>query len=375
MSTDSALTLYDGGHEAFPAILEAIEQAKESIFINMFIWREDTIGTRMAEAVLAAADRGVHVRIVKDRYGVVLEKAEECRLSLLHRTQTPIERLKSRALCAFYAPEAGKWKAEGKSPLYDRLISHENITLDADRFRADHSKFYLIDGEILFLGGVNIEDKENGADLRGRVYGDYMVRLAGREYVTAFLAEREGEAPAQNLPVRFPMNRKERSILGMEEHYLSLIENAEEELLIVMAYLSPLPRFLDAILRAHHRGCKVTVMIPSEANFQNDTNRRTVRRLLAKSGGGITVLLSKKMLHTKLILSEKAVSLGSTNITKKAFGQLDELNLALKMREDDPFTIALRASLARELAEAERPADYKKITYRPLVAFFEGLLV
>ena len=367
------LTLYDGGKEAFPAILSAIGEAKESIYINMFIWRDDRIGREMAEAVLAAADRGVRVHIVKDRYGAVLERAEECRRSLLHPRLTAIERLKGGVLHALYAREAKK-PERGESPLYRRIATHPAIRLEADAHRADHSKFYIIDRELLFLGGINIEDKENGSDLCGRVYGDYMVRLEGEEYVNAFLAARRGERPPKGTGLGFPMNRKETGLSEMESEYLSLITSAERELLIVMAYLSPLPRFVGAIADAHRRGVRVTVMIPGEANFQSDTNRRTVKRLLRLTDNGITVLLSRKMLHTKLLLNEHSISFGSCNITKKAFRQLDELNLTIP-NTDAPLPSALRASLAREMGEAIPVPSYRDISYRRLLALAEGLLI
>ncbi len=368
-----SLTLLRGGSEAFPAILSAIDGARDSILVHMFIWREDEIGKKVAKALLLAAERGVRVTVEKDRYGVVLEKAEESRLSFLHRTQTLSERLKARTLAALYAPEAGGWRREGESALYRQLAAHKNVTLSADTFRADHSKFYIIDNEVLFLGGINIEDKECGADLRGRVYGDYMVRAEGGELVSAFLGAWAGGDIAYG-DLAFPHNRKETGRNLMEEHYLSLINSAEKELLIVMAYLSPLPRFLAAIRAAAARGVRVRVMIPRSANFQSDTNRRTVCRLLKESGGGIEVYLSPKMLHTKLILSEKEISLGSTNITKKAFRQLDELNLAVR-NDGSPLARALLADLEEELALAERVWDEESISYSKLCAFLEGFLV
>lgn len=368
---DNTPTLLEGGREAFPALLAAIRAAQRSVEIHMFIWRDDEIGNRMAEEVLAAAERGVRVRIVKDRYGVVLEKAEESRLSFFHKRVTAIERLKSRALCRLYAPEAGPWRRDAESELFLRLTGHPNVEI-LTPFLADHSKFYLIDEETLFLGGVNVEDKEAGCDLCGREYGDYMVAISDREQVARFLAAREGH-PDGATPA-FPMNRKATGRFEMEEHYLSLIAKAERELLIVMAYFSPLARFERAILEAHRRGVRVTVMIPREANFQNDTNRRTASRLFQKSGGGIRILLSPKMLHTKLILTEQFISLGSTNITKKAFRQLDELNLTVRNSEA-PFPLALRASLSREIAEATPVTDPRELRYRRILALAEGILV
>jgi phosphatidylserine/phosphatidylglycerophosphate/cardiolipin synthase-like enzyme len=226
---------------------------------------------------------------------------------------------------------------------------------------------------VLFLGGINIEDKENGADLQGRVYQDYMVRIDGAEHVRAFRAKvEEGREPAGHYA--FGINKKQLSLFEMEEKYLSMIREAQETLWITMAYFSPLPRFVDAILEAFRRGVRVTVMIPAHANFQNDTNRKTVRRLLKRSGGGITVLLSPKMLHTKMMISEKMISLGSTNITKKAFRQLDELNLFLENRPS-AFCDALLASVRENHALARRVTSYKEIAYRRLYALLEGFFI
>ena len=47
------ITLYNGGKEAFPRIIEKIEKAEKSIMIGMFVWREDEIGNQIAEKLIA----------------------------------------------------------------------------------------------------------------------------------------------------------------------------------------------------------------------------------------------------------------------------------------------------------------------------------
>ena len=158
------------GKQAFPEILRCIEHAERSIGINMFIWRDDAIGNRIAAAVLAAAERGVQVDISVDRYGVVLEKAEESKKSFFHKRQTPAEKVKIVALELLYPMEgAPKGARDEESDLYRAIMCHPNIRVERDTFKADHSKFYIFDDEVLILGGVNIEDKENGCDMQGRV--------------------------------------------------------------------------------------------------------------------------------------------------------------------------------------------------------------
>ena len=369
-------TLLVDGKEAFPAILQAIDQAEVSLVINMFIWRDDGIGNRMAEAVLRAAERGVKVQISVDRYGVVLEKSEEARASFFHKKQTFTERLKSSVLSLLYPmPGAPRRVRDQESDLYRALLSHPNITIEKDTFRADHSKFYIIDGKILFLGGINIEDKENGADMQGRVYRDYMVQLDGKPHVDAFLAKLNTQKDIRE-DYFFGIHRKRAvpPFFEMESQYLRMINCAQRELMITMAYFSPLPQLLDAIVAAHARGVQVTVLIPAHANYQSDSNKKAVRRLLQRTSGGITVYLSPDMHHTKLIATEKEISLGSTNLTKKAFAQLDELNLFVK-NIPCPFVDALLASVRAQYALATPVTDYRTIRYNRLFAFFEGFLV
>ena len=141
-----------------------------------------------------------------------------------------------------------------------------------------------------------------------------------------------------------------------------------------MAYFSPLKKFTEAIIDAHRRGVRVTVVIPERANFENSSNRRTVRKLLKATNGGITVFFSPKMLHTKLVMNEACISLGSTNITKKAFQELDELNLFVK-RTASVFEKTLLESIIKEKAEAKQIDCYRQVRYNRLMAFLESFMV
>ena len=100
--TNDAITLLVNGAAAFPEIIRCIEDAKSSIEINMFIWRDYIIGNRIAEAILRAADRGVDVHLSVDRYGAVLEKSEEYKKSFFHKTQSLREKVTISVLKLMY---------------------------------------------------------------------------------------------------------------------------------------------------------------------------------------------------------------------------------------------------------------------------------
>ncbi len=368
------ISLLIDGKEAFPEILRCIDAARRTIAINMFIWRDDAIGNRIAAAVLAAAQRGVQVDISVDRYGVVLEKAEESKKSFFHKHQTPVEKGKTAVLEWLYPmPGAPKRAHDEETELYRAVMSHPNIRVERDKFKADHSKFYIFDDETVILGGVNIEDKENGADLQGRVYQDYMVKLEGAAAVEALRSSPDGRG-AQGENFFFGRNVKEpQRRFEMEALYLDMMEKAEEELFVTMAYFSPLPKFLQAIAAAHRRGVKVTVLVPQQANFQNDSNHKAVKTLLKMTDNGVRVYFSPKMVHTKLVANEDWVSFGSCNITKKAFCQLDELNLFL--RREESAASQLMESVRENHALAQPVTDWRRVKYHRLLAWLEGFLV
>ena len=65
----NAVRLLRNGREAFPAWLAAIEAARTRVSLEMYIFSDDTIGRRFAAALLAAAVRGVAVRLLYDFVG------------------------------------------------------------------------------------------------------------------------------------------------------------------------------------------------------------------------------------------------------------------------------------------------------------------
>lgn len=370
------ITLLIDGKNAFPVILNFINNAKKSIKINMFIWRDDDIGNKIANAVLEAANRGVKIEISKDRYGVVLEKSEEEKKSFFHKKQSLIEKVKIKTLELFYPmPNTPKKAKDEETDIYLKLMNHPNIIVSKDTFKADHSKYYIFDDEILILGGINIEDKENGKDKQGRIYQDYMVKLTGQKYVYEFLTKYKDKVNLSG-EIFFGINYRESNdkFFEMERLYLDMINSSKKELYITMAYFSPLKKFLDAIVEAYQRGVKINILIPEKANYQSDSNLKTIKQLLKRTNNGIKVYLSKKMVHTKMIINENYISFGSSNITKKAFKQLMELNIFVK-NEDSEFKELFFESINENYRLSTTVNSYQEIKYNKFYAFIEGFLV
>ena len=202
-----------------------------------------------------------------------------------------------------------------------------------------------------------------------------MIKLEGKDYVDSFLYKLRSGADIYN-DYFFGINLKEKNShkFEMEKLYLNMIKQAKSELKITMAYFSCLKPFIDEIVNAQKRGVNVTIMIPEHANFQDDTNKKTVKTLLKRTNNQINVYFSPKMIHTKMIINDDYISIGSTNITKKAFNQLDELNLFIKNINSE-IKYKLDENIKENYAKARKINDYKEIKYNKARSSIESLLI
>lgn len=369
-------TLLTDGKNTFPFILDKITNAKTSLLINMFIWRDDKIGNELAKACLDFANRGGKIKICVDRYAFVLERSEESKKSLFHQKTTFFEFLSIKYLDLCYPMENTPKRQKTSYPeIYYKLKNHPNIAIENNIKTCDHSKFYIIDEKTLIMGGINIEDKENGADMQGRVYQDYMVCFEDEKIVNEF----KNKVYKGEKSTLFTVNTKQNSLhfFEMENTYKRIIDEANVSLEITMAYLSPIKWFLKSIQNAYKRGVKITVLISKSANYQDDLNKKTVQKLMKLCNNDITLLESPKMLHTKLVMNEKEISLGSTNITKKAFKQLSEanVNICKTNTEYADFVNDLTTNVKANYALSEQITDFHKIKYNKLNAFLEGFVM
>ena len=371
MKKETNLELLEGGRNAFPEIIRQIRTAEHEITVHMFIWREDRIGTEIAREIIAAADRGVKVRIEKDMYALTLEYAEESQRSLCHRPDLR-DRFNISMLELIYNRELlVKRLRTSRSSLYTQLKEHPNIVMMDDTRTYDHSKYYIFDRRVMMLGGINIEDKEYYSDLKGRLYHDYMIRITDPDLVAQFLEKRNDPQMKNDL---FKVNMKKPvRCFELKSGYAEIIDGAERELCIMMAYFAPDKDIQSAIKRAVHRGVHVRILIPRSANYMDDMNKLTVSKLLGYSGshsGKLEIFMTESMLHSKLLMNERRIIIGSCNINRKSFTKLDELAITVD-NDDSPFAEEIRSSVGKSFQNAECVSTRDRISYHPVLAALE----
>lgn len=363
-----ALRVLGSGEPAFQSILGRVREAKQSVEIRAFLWRDDEAGNLLGEAVLAAADRGAHVTIHKDRIAAVYEYTGGNKQSFFHKRVDPIRGIQAWVLGAVYrAPGSFKQKP---NLLAQRILEHDNITVEHMRKRFDHSKLYIIDDHYIATGSMGIGDNHR------HEWVDVMVEAEGEEHVRR-LRERmlglDEFDPSRGLD--FLVHSREahrKKSCPMISHRLALIEAAQQSITVEMAYFTD-RRFTAALARAVQRGVEVKVVIAELADVLGNINRATCDTLMRLTGApqNLTIVLVPRMVHSKVVVIDHRWSdVGSANFTPLSHGVYDEINL---YADCEPFARALEAEIASH-CEDGHVAD-SRLSYRKMFSGLERAII
>lgn len=375
-NTENIKLLVDG-EKALSRIIERIRNSANSIYINMFVWRDDQIGNTIVQELIEAAERGVKIYIVKDKLAAIFEIGEERKQSLFHKEFNFGLRVKAVVIDLMYPmhgkPRSRKQKA---NPLVQKLLTYRNVTVHNENILGDHSKYYIFDGKILIVGGMNIEDKTIYTDVEGKKYTDYMIEMVGSVYVEKFTQRlKDGAAFNQEALIEFIFNarRNDAIIYEAKDRILEILASAQESVDIFMAYLGD-PEITEKIIEIVNRGVAVNILLPSKANLQHDLNMKVLKYMMEKTQNKMNAYLSKNMVHAKLIrVDQRILTFGSTNLNKQAMKKLLELNILLK-DFDEKFSEVLEESIQNNLLNATRIKDGLSIEYNPIKAMLEQIV-
>ncbi len=363
-----ALRVLGSGDRAFQQILGRIREAKKSVEIRAFLWRDDEAGNLLGEAVLAAADRGAEVVIHKDRIAAVYEYTGGNKQSFFHKRVDPIRGFQAWFLGAVYrAPGSFKQRPNA---LAGRILSHRNITVEHMRKRFDHSKLYIVDDRFLATGSMGIGDNHR------HEWIDVMVEAEGEEHVSRLRERMTGHDefdPSRGLD--FLVHSREahrKKSCPMISHRLALIEAAQHSITVEMAYFTD-RRFTAALARAVQRGVEVKVVIAELSDVLGNINRATCHTLMRLTGApqNLTIVLVPRMVHSKVVVIDHRWSdVGSANFTPLSHGVYDEINL---YADCEPFARALEAEIEGHCDDG-RVAD-SRLSYRKMFSGLERAII
>ena len=348
------VTLLENGTAFFPALCEAIDQAQHSVQLETYIFKLDRTGRHILETLLRACRRGVKVRVVIDGFG----SADDAEKITLDVTQ-------AGGQCLVFRPEPkrlARW------------------VFTRQRLRRLHRKIAVVDGEVAFVGGINIiddyDDLEPGNGGPEVPRFDYAVAVRGPMVDHAVRAQQwlwlrlhwgrlgsrsrgwrrlKPNIPTANVvlkdkPLRAALVLRDnlRYRRTFEQAYLYGLEHAQHEILIANAYFLPGKPFRRALINAKRRGVRVRVLVQGKVEYhmQYHATRALYAPLLA---AGIEIYeYMPSFLHAKVAVIDAIAAVGSSNIDPFSFLLAREANVLL---DDARFAGQLQHSLERAIHE------------------------
>ena len=347
---DNRFDLLVNGDRIFPPMLAAINAAQETVNFLTYVYWTGTIAQAFADALAAAARRGVEVRVLLDAYGA-------------SNMQSRVRDLMTTAGCrlAWFHPVR-----------FGALAKVNNRT---------HRKVLVVDGRTGFTGGVGIADEWTG-DAEGPGHwrdNHFLVEGPVVRALQGAFAENWRAAPGEVLAdsrffpllpacgtasaVAIPGTPGLASDISLA--YWVFLQAARHTIRIATPYFVPSDQIVHALIQAAAREVEVRVLLPDAKNDSRLAHYagRSFHRRLVENGVDLHSY-RRTMMHTKLLTVDGQWSMiGSSNFDNRSFELNYEINIAVR---DEAVTRHLETVFDRDLGDAV-PILLKDINRRPWV--------
>lgn len=319
-SQDNVVKIFTSAYEKYQQLLTDIENAKETINLLYFIFRDDDIGRQIVDALARKARQGVIVRLCYDEVG-----------SILTRRKLFIPLIQAGGKVVKYSP----------SFLFLKLQA---------TFR-NHRKIVVIDGKIGYLGGINIGEEYMGLK-RIKCWRDTHVRIIGSsvkmmqlrfflDWLYVYDDKELTNFDDEKLELYFPKKINEaKGSTGVQivssgpdsfedeikNGYMKMINSAKKSILIQTPYFVPDDAFMHSIKIAALSGVDVKVMIPGKPD-KILIYLGTLSYVSDLLDYGVKVYKYNGFIHSKtIVIDEEVSSIGTTNFDVRSFALNYEVN-------------------------------------------------
>jgi cardiolipin synthase len=352
LPTDSAdeIQLLRNGRAYYDALRKKIAEAQASVHVESFIWRRDEVGAEFLELLIAAARRGVRVRLLLDELGC---------LGLTQR---------------YFR---GLVEAGGEFSWCHTLYPRHNRYFFNLR---NHRKLQVIDSRVAFVGGMNFGREYLGlnpslgswSDLQVELSGPVVTRLqqvfaedwffaTGREHPLEDVLEAGGKSDLS--PVQVLRTGPDEDDQPMLRINLALIEAVRRRLWISAGYFIPGGTMESALQVARARGVDVRLLVSekSEHPLLVKAGRSYYDALLRQ---GVRIFEYRQGIeHSKYtVLDDDLSVIGSSNFDDRSMRLNFELSVLIHRRATNHALARIFHDMSAESQEIKR----KSFSRRPV---------
>ena len=321
-SHDNSVTLLMSGQQKFDDMFEAIRQAKSSVHLEYFNFRNDSIAMLLFELLREKSREGVEVRAMFDGFGNDSNNQPLRKYHLEPLRQDGIDIVE-------YSPIRFPWL----NHIYGR----------------DHRKIVVIDGQIAYTGGMNVADyyikgteqvgswRDMHCRIEGQAVNDLQAiflriwnrttgqNVSGMKYYRGGTLTRfEGLKPDTTWSAGHKMvgiiNREPGVTPDiMRTFYINAIDQARDSIHIINPYFTLIPTVTRALSRAARRGVKVEVMLSAKSDIPltPDVALYQARKLMKR--GVRFWLYQPGFHHSKIMMVDgRFCTVGSTNLDARS---------------------------------------------------------
>jgi cardiolipin synthase len=341
--------IFTNGDQFYPAMLDAIRHARETVTMECYIFKTGEIGEQFIDALRERAQAGVRVTLVMDAIG-----------SFGVRKGADVLK------------EAGARVARYQGFSWYRLGRLNNRT---------HRELLVVDGTIAFAGGAGVADwwakpmhgKPMWRDMMARIEGPVVSKIQG------VLAENWLECCGEIMtgPETYKPHKASGTVAGFAVKsspsdrstssralFQTLVEGANRSVVIATPYFLPDKSFRKAIRRTAQRGVAFVVIVPgshTDQRWVRLASRRMYGQLL---NAGVRIFeYEAGMTHVKaLLVDELWAIIGTTNFDNRSFEHNDEVNVAFR---DADTTARIGRDLQADLRQC-REITTESWRHRPL---------
>ncbi len=323
-SHDNSIVLLMTGQTKFDDLFAAVDAATESIHMEYFNFRNDSLANLLFDKLAQKAQEGVEVRLLYDAFG----------------NSSNNQPLKSEHLDRIRATGIQIYEFD---PIKFPWVNHI--------FSRDHRKIVIIDGVIAYTGGMNVADYYILGTEQVGEWRDMHSRITGTEVNTLqmifceiwykvtgeLVVDRRYFRGGKTIPPRFDVLPRDScatagsttiGIINREPHtspkiirefYINAINDAQHEVKIINPYFTLSHRLKKAMKRAVARGVTVEIMlsVASDIPLTPDCGFYNAHKLMKK---GCDVWLSERGFHhTKIMMVDGAFcTVGSANLNARS---------------------------------------------------------
>ncbi len=356
MVSGNRVTLLHDGEQAFPAMLEAIAEAKREIVLEMYWFASDELGWQFADTLIAKAEAGVRVRVIYDAVGSI--QSDNRMFARMREAGCRVEQ---------YNPIA-PWRARFRIGVVNNR---------------DHRKLLVVDRQVGFTGGVNLGNEWAPESAGGAGWRDDTIRVEGpaaeqmcdvfefgwRRIVEPLSFARPGLRPpvdvghGEGSRVRVLANHYFRERRAIRQAYLRQIRSAQRSVCITNSYFVPDRQIRRLLSQAVDRGAQVRVIVPGKSDVP--AVRHAARKLYGRQlEAGIQLYeWQGPILHAKTaIIDGRWCTVGTYNLDSRSLRFNLEVVAAI---EDASVAGAMEERFNQDL-EHTSPVSYEDWKRRPL---------